>query len=140
MASTHQSGLKAAFEEFQYAMTVEWDQKDAVFAKEATQNLKNEIMNLEAQGLTKEDLILFARTEIKNQKFSQDLEQVLNAGLSPLAAKELLIKSLKKPQMAGASWSADPHLVRNLLIMTFFITSIVVVTMVVWDIPGAFSH
>lgn len=124
------SPLKSAFNDYQYTMTVEWDQKDKVFAQAATKQLESD---LETQNLSKADLIAFVRSEIKDKKFSQDFEQVINSGMSVSEAQQILMNSLAKSQMAGASWNSQTNSLAAGLMVAFLLSSLIVVLILVED-------
>ena len=50
------TSLKQAIDEFQYAMTVEWDQQDEYFAKKQQNKFRESIEDLMANGVTVDEL------------------------------------------------------------------------------------
>ncbi len=110
LAGSH-DGLKAAFDEFNYAVTVEWDQKDASVYSEHMNVLKDRIIELQEQGLTNQELINFGISNVSDAKLKVEARQVLNL----IASEELtesesltLLNSIQKSFYSkGASWSGS---------------------------------
>lgn len=108
MANTH-DGLKAAFEEFNYSITVEWDQKDASFLNAKKLELSQAIGALEAEGMTRLELITFAKSQIKDAAVAKSLDAVLDAvamnTLTAEQAQDIMIKAMENSQSSGANWN-----------------------------------
>lgn len=104
-ANTHE-GMKAAFDEFNYATTVEWDQKDQSFLELKKQELA---MAIEAQGMSREDLISFTKAQLNNEVLGQNLDTVLNAvsmnEMSAEQAHSIMANAIAQAQVKGASWN-----------------------------------
>ncbi len=104
-ANNHE-GLKAAFDEFNYATTVEWDQKDPTFLEAKKLELAQAI---EAQGLSREELISVTKSLLNDKILVKQLDQVLNSvsmnDLTAEQAREIMAKALSKSQMNGANWN-----------------------------------
>src|SRR5690606_13398261 len=67
------NGLKAAFDDLNYALTVEWDQRDRSFYDAQMQKFESHLNSLQAQGLTNQELIEFTLTQVKDEKLAKDL-------------------------------------------------------------------
>ncbi len=104
-ANNHE-GLKAAFDEFNYATTVEWDQRDLSFLEARKQELAQAI---EAQGLSREELISVTRSLLNDKVLVNNLDRVLNAvsmnDMTAEQAQDLMAKAMSKSQMNGANWN-----------------------------------
>ncbi len=104
--ATTQDGLKTAFDEFNYSVTVEWDQKDPSFFEAKKLELSQAIASLEAEGMTREELITFTKSQIKDASVLKDLNTALEAvsqnTMTSAQAQEFMMKSIKATQ--GASW------------------------------------
>lgn len=112
--ATTQNGLKAAFDELNYSLTVEWDQKDKDFYMKQMKSFKGKVSELQALGLSNKELIEFAKSEVKNKKLASELDTAftmisLNM-MSPEAASEYLVDLVKKGYSTGASWNSDAGL------------------------------
>lgn len=108
MANTH-DGLKAAFDEFNYAVTVEWDQKDMSFLEAKKFELTQEITALENQGMTRHELITFVKSQLKDANLVQSLDSVLEAvslnKMTPQDAQDFMIQAMSKTPATGANWN-----------------------------------
>jgi hypothetical protein len=124
MASTG-NGLKEAFDELNYSLTVEWDQKNQNFYDEKVALFSNHVEALKSKGLTQSDMIIFAKSELKNSKSSLDLDAVLKLihanKLTPSEANSYLLEALKGSYSQGASWNSDDD-----LLWSFFAIGLVV--------------
>ena len=109
-ASTH-AGLKAAFDELNYALTVEWDQKDKDFHGEQMKKFASTVRDLQAKGLTNAQMIEFVKSEVKNAQVAKDLETAFNMiqinKMSSAEANKYILDTMKKSYSAGASWSGE---------------------------------
>jgi hypothetical protein len=109
-AATH-SGLKAAFDEMNYALAVEWDQKDRAFYDAQMKKFMGQVRELQRQGLTNAQMIEFAKSEIKDQKMAKDLETAFSMitinKMSSEEASQFMIESMKRAYSSGASWTGD---------------------------------
>ena len=108
MPSTNQ-GLKAAFDEFNYSVTVEWDQKDPSFLEAKKLELMQTISGLEAEGMTRSELITFAKSQLKDATLIKNLDSVLEAiSLNKMTSEEannFMIRSIQNSQAQGANWN-----------------------------------
>lgn len=129
MASTHE-GLKAAFDEFNFAVTVEWDQKDPLFLEAQKFELTQQIASLESQGLTREELIGFVKSKIKDASVIKTLDSVLEAvslnKMTTEEAQDLMIKSLNKTHATGANWNGAIVITPVALLVLILIVVLVV--------------
>ena len=106
--SPNQVALKQAFDEFHYALSVDWDQKDQAFFNAKSEDFNQALTNLMKQGMTKEDLVGFARTEIKDAKAADEIV----GRLSKLDVNKMSEKDLSTTVLGmrsnlytnGASW------------------------------------
>lgn len=108
MASSN-TGLKAAFEELNYSLTVEWDQKDESFYNEQMSIFASKVDELKSEGLSQSDLINFAKSELKNAKSSFDLESALKViqvnKLTASEANTYVLEAMKGSYSTGANWA-----------------------------------
>jgi len=109
-ASTN-DGLKAAFDELNYSLTVEWDQKDKDFHATQMKKFTAAIRELQSKGLTNAQLVDFAKSQVKNAQVAKDLETALNMiqinKMSAAEANKYIIDTMKKSYSAGASWNGE---------------------------------
>lgn len=72
-----QNNLKAAFDELNYSLTVEWDQKDKDFYNNQMKTFRGTLRELQRDGLSNSELIEFVKSEVKDQRIARDLETAL---------------------------------------------------------------
>lgn len=122
-------GLKNAIDELQYNLTVEWDQKDREFYKQSVTEFAHELDKLQEAGMTYEEMMSFAKSQVQSKTFSQDIDQLLMVismnQLSGTEARELLNETISKHYVSGAAWSDEVSSVvfglSAVLLLTFFI-------------------
>ena len=109
--ATTQNGLKAAFDELNYSLTVEWDQKDKDFYSKEMKKFTETLRGLQSKGLTNAQLVEFVKSEVKNEKVSRDLETAFNMiainKMSSEEASKYMVETMKKSYSAGASWNGE---------------------------------
>jgi hypothetical protein len=105
------SGLKAAFDELNYALSVEWNQKDQEFYSAQMKKFSEVVHDLQAKGLTNSQLIDFVKAEVKDEKVARDMQTALTMisiqKMSPSEAADYMSKTMKNSYAKGASWSGD---------------------------------
>jgi len=109
--ASSQAGLKAAFDELNYALTVEWDQQDKDFQQEQMKKFSNTLRDLQAKGLTNSQLIDFVKSEVKNERAAKDLETAFNMisinKMTSAEANKYVLDTMKKAYSSGASWNGE---------------------------------
>lgn len=109
-ASTNQ-GLKTAFNELNFALTTEWDQKDKTFYEAKMKEFSATLRDLQAKGLTNAQLIDFAKSEIKDAKAAKDLETAMSMvqlhKMSSADASKYVLEAMKKSYSSGASFNGE---------------------------------
>jgi hypothetical protein len=109
-ASTH-GGLKTAFDELNYTLTVEWDQKDKDFYTEQMKKFSHSLRELQAQGLTNAQLVEFVKAEVKDERVARDLETAFNMisinKMSAQEANKYMVETMKRSYSTGASWNGS---------------------------------
>jgi Skp family chaperone for outer membrane proteins len=105
------NGLKAAFDEMNYSITVEWDQKDQSFYEAQLKKFMGTVRDLQQKGLTKDQMIDFAKSQVKDQRVAKDLETAFSMisinKMSSEEASKYMMDSMKRAYSNGASWSGD---------------------------------
>ena len=92
--------LKSVIDDYNYSMTIEWDQQDSSFAQEKEIQLQTEINQLIQAGLTKEEFLgLYPE--------AQELEEELKFidMKNPITVAEFMQKHQKYKK--GAAWSGE---------------------------------
>ena len=95
--------LKKIIDEYNYALEVEWDQKDLEFIKRHDQILMRELFTLLDNGLTKQDL-KSAFPYVDTTKLSFELEDM---DFSNIEAMKEFIRLRQKSYARGANWSGE---------------------------------
>lgn len=102
------SGLKAAFDELNYSLTVEWDQKDKAFYNAKMEAFKSKLAE---SKLTNAEMIAFVKAEVKDAKIARDMETALTMiqiqKMSRSDAANYMTETMKKSYSQGASWNGD---------------------------------
>ena len=108
------AGLKAAFDELNYSLTVEWNQKDKAFYDAQMKKFNNTLKELQAKGLTNAELISFVKSEVKDAKVAKDMETAFTMiqinKMSASEAANYMTETMKRSYSAGASWNGDAFL------------------------------
>jgi len=105
------AGLKAAFDELNYSLTVEWNQKDKAFYDAQMNKFHAALKDLQAKGLTNAQMIEFVKSEVKDAKVARDIETAFTMiqiqKMSRSEAADYMTQTMKKSYSAGASWNGD---------------------------------
>ncbi len=105
------NGLKAAFDDLNYSLTVDWNQTDRAFYDQQMQNFSDKINSLRTQGLTNQELVDFTISQVKDQAVARDLRTALTmVRVNKLTGQEALdyvTEALNKSYSRGASWGGE---------------------------------
>lgn len=103
--------INAAIDEFNFAVTVEWDQQDQAFYQAQMKKFLANLNTLRAQGATTAEIIDVAVSTVKNEKLAQEMKSILELieveKLSVEEAQGMLLEATKNNSSTGASWSSD---------------------------------
>jgi hypothetical protein len=109
-ASTH-NGLKAAFDEMNFALMVDWDQQDKSFYEAQLRKFSATVRELQKSGLTNKQMIDFAKSQVKDARVARDLETAFSMitinKMSSEEASKYMIDSMKRAYSNGASWNGN---------------------------------
>ncbi len=101
--------LTRSFDELNYKMNVEWDQKDPGFMDEALKEFEKNIADLQAQGLSNNELVEYTLGKIKDKKTRDEISELtsaINEGqLNPEEARSFAISKMNSIYSHGASWT-----------------------------------
>lgn len=104
-----QNGLKAAFDNLNYALTVEWNQTDKDFYSAQMDKFSSELTKLQDAGMTNQELVNFAVSQMKDQGVAKDVETALNMvqinKMSKSEAQRYVTDVMNKSYNQGASWN-----------------------------------
>ncbi len=105
------AGLERAMDEYQFALTVEWDQKDQKVYKVKTDAFFADMAKLiSEQGLSREEVLAVAQKKMSNKAQLEALKLKLSLAGKSSSANELgkiLQDSVKDMYQSGASWNGD---------------------------------
>lgn len=102
--------LEESFDNFNYSMTVEWDQKDAQFQEQKTKEFQAQVLELMIQGgLSQGDMITFVEKKLANINVSEaiKLKLALTPQMSPEELSMFLNQHMKDFYASGSSWIGD---------------------------------
>lgn len=119
-AATNNS-LKAAFDQLNYSLSVEWDQKDRAFYDAKMKEFTAQVAELQAQGLTNAELSEFALTQVKDKTLAAELNTAFTMiqinKMNQSEARKLVLDTVSKSYNQGASWSSDAFLIGGLVVL-----------------------
>ncbi len=104
-------GLKKAFDELHFSLEHDWDQQDRSFYEAQMKKFNQELRSLQAQGLTSDQLLDFAKSQTKNPQMAKDLETAFTMikinKMSSSEANRYVLDVMKKSYSRGASWTGE---------------------------------
>ncbi len=119
------SNLKDTFQNvinnFNYAMTVEWDQKDQKFLKSEKEKLNANLMTLMKSGLNPNEVLDMFKGMIQDNKTVDLIELELSLlGKNPSEEKiiEVINRHMSASTSKGASWSGNTEMLGFIIIIT----------------------
>lgn len=100
--------LASAYDKLNFALTVEWDQKDKDFYSANMKQFKKTLVKLRQEGLNNVDLVKFAQTKIKNKQAAKEIETLFNVveinKLSDTEAREFILNTVEQNRTNGSNW------------------------------------
>lgn len=119
-AATNNS-LKTAFDELNYSLSVEWDQKDQSFYAAQMKKFTDKVSELQAQGMSNSELMEFATANIKDETLKTEVQNMMALvqinKLSAAEARKMMNDTFAKNYNRGASWSGDGVLYGALIVL-----------------------
>ncbi|WP_408097106.1 hypothetical protein ACJVC5_18905 [Peredibacter sp. HCB2-198] len=100
--------LERSIDEYQYALTVDWDQKDEKFYDEQTQIFFGKMEKLIQAGLSQKEIQTFVEKRVNNNKAVEALKLKISLLAKNASSEELaqVVKEATKEIYAqGASWN-----------------------------------
>lgn len=120
-----QNGLKVAFDELNYSLMVDWDQKDQSFYNAKMRAFQVTLNDLQTKGLTNEQLIAFVKSEVKDEKVARDLETAFNMieinKMSSAEASNYMVETMQKSYSHGASWNGSGTLIVGVIVVAIIV-------------------
>lgn len=103
--------LDQTFNEMNYSLNVEWDQKDQVYFNNTVDGFEQQIQGLQDQGLTNKELIEFTLSKVKDKQTQNDIaaiSKVINESeMTADQARDFALEKLNSTHSQGASWSGS---------------------------------
>ena len=113
--------LAKTFDEMNYSLNVEWDQKDQQFFKTTVEGFEKEIKALQAQGLTNKELVDYTLSKIKDKQTQSDVKEIAKAineeEMTGDQARDFALEKLSGTYSQGASWSGSRMGIKLVLIL-----------------------
>lgn len=136
-SSSHaSSGFKELIQQYQYAITVEWDQQDKEFLKEEETKLMKGIKELLQNGQSPDQYINDVLTLIPDLQRRQDIESALKLYGDSKLSKEQLMFFLNQHASSigqqGSSWSTTGKILLGIVI-TYAVLKVIMFTIYFWD-------
>lgn len=109
------SNLEAVFNDYQYAMTVEWDQKDQNFRAEETEKFYKNLDTLISQGLSVNELMNFAESKIQDKKVLESVRLEVSKATSQEEILSILNQNAGTLYSQGTNWTGREVLVGGIV-------------------------
>lgn len=129
-ATTKTMSVAQAFQELQYKLSVEWDQKDVAFKNNALKTFSKQLKALESQGVTQEEIVQELKAQAVDAQTAKELDQIAQIAkdqkLSKTEVQKLVTDYMAKTQKKGSSWSDSNGEAVIIGIVVLFIVLIIV--------------
>ena len=99
--------LKQVIDEFQYGLTVEWDQKDPLFVAQQEAILHEKLAAFVQSAANREELELAFYEATKVHLTDVENELLIKRIQSPSEIRDLLKLKIQQSYSKGASWNGD---------------------------------
>ena len=117
--------LDATFNEMNYSLNVEWDQKDQVYFNNTVDGFEQQVKDLQDQGLTNKELIEFTLAKVKDKQTQKDIAEISKviseSNMTPDQARDFALEKLSSTQSQGASWSGSRMGIKLVVILALII-------------------
>lgn len=122
--------LKELFDNLNYSLNVEWDQKDKAFYDAQIQKFTAEVKKLQSSGLSNQDLVEFAKSQVKNEKVAANIESALNLvqinKMKPEEARKFALESVSKSYSTGANYSSSGYYTIAAIVLVVALVAVVI--------------
>lgn len=117
--------LDATFNEMNYSLNVEWDQKDQVYFNNTVDGFENQVKDLQDQGLTNKELIEYTLSKVKDRQTQKDIAEISKVisetEMTPDQARDFALEKLNSTHSQGASWSGSRMGIKMVVILAIII-------------------
>lgn len=105
------SSVEEVFQKFQYALAVEWDQKDEAFKEQAEKDLVKGLLALIESGVTLEEIQTYMQRTLLSvhaqKHYQRLLEAMRDQGLSKEEITAKTVEFMKQNQAQGVSFNGE---------------------------------
>lgn len=123
------NNLKAAFDDLNYALSVDWDQQDQNFYKSQMEKFNSTLNSLQEEGLSNQEMINFTLSQLKNEQMKKDLQTALTMvqinKMDQREAQKYVTDVMNKSYSRGASWGGEVIVGAVVLILIVAVAAIV---------------
>jgi hypothetical protein len=113
--------LNQSFDELNYKINVEWDQKDETFLNSALDNFEKDIFNLQQRGLTNDELVKHTLAKIKDKATQTEISEIVkiigDSKMSSEEARAFTIQRLNSTYSHGANWAGGKMVAHVALVL-----------------------
>lgn len=105
--------LSSAMDEYQFSMTVVWDQKDQAFKAKQLEILSKKMGELFRNGMTAQEVNIMIDSRFKNSQIAEAAKlklALMGDKLTPANVVDILKDSNSDLYSNGASWNGNTHL------------------------------
>jgi hypothetical protein len=136
--------LKSILDDYRYAVTVEWDQKDKAQLETYKSQFSGELTKLiQDEKLSVKDVSEFVKENSKSLKIDANVLELLkdkNGQLNLQRAQQLLEDSTEQMYMQGSSWAPEQILLYGLVTLAVFEIVVLIITARDDKCPNPDSH
>lgn len=104
-------GIREAMREFNYALEVEWDQRDQNFYHAQVELFNERIEQLKLNNISKKEALTSILAEAKNGPFKNSVQELLKQidieKLPPQEVQNLFVELAQRERAKGANWIGD---------------------------------
>ena len=123
--------VESAINELNFALTVQWDQKDAGFKSAAINKFMGEVADLQKQGVSKEEIVKALKSKMPDAQMAKDIDTLANVAkaknLSPAETDKLVMNYMSKTQTSGASYSSTAWVITSVATIALIVLIIVLI-------------
>lgn len=133
--------VNSVIDQFHYKMTVEWDQKDLNFKKQAEEDLKQNLLDLEASGISLAEVQKTMEKKVLSGKFRAEYEKFVTAmkkqDLSPEELHAKTMEFIKKNYQEGLDFVGSTGGASH---RWKFITAVIVIAVIAYIVHEKHKH
>lgn len=108
--SATDSAIRSSVEEFEYSLTVDWDQKDQASLEKIMGKFKSDLEALKKKGMTDQELLSYIESRATDKKQIERLRAKIlleQPSASPEAMANFFRAELASLKVQGASWNGE---------------------------------